>query len=57
MSESTRESHRQFSKSNELFLMCCQAAEINPTKRQAAKFRDGRGTAYAAIKKVQAKQV
>lgn len=33
--------------SSHIFLECCKAAGIEPTRRQASKYRRGRGKAYA----------
>jgi len=38
--------HRKFL-SDGKFLVACGAAGVKPTKRQAAKFRSGRGAAHA----------
>ena len=35
----------EFSKQDKLFRTCCELAEIEPTKRQASKFRRGFGKA------------
>ncbi len=49
MADDVRESNRQFAKSNGLFKTCCEQAGIPASKRQAAKFRDGRGKAIGFI--------
>lgn len=36
----------KFKETNELFSLCCQLAKTEPTTRQAAKFRNGRGYAF-----------
>jgi hypothetical protein len=35
---------------NRTFVACCLKANIQPTKRQARKFRQGRGAAFEALK-------
>ena len=40
--------NRQFSKQDKAFQDACKAAGIEPTHRQASKFRRGIGAAYAA---------
>jgi len=40
-----RESNDKF-QSNALFIKCCELAGVSPTKRQASKFRNGKGEAY-----------
>lgn len=37
--------NREFSEKNELFKKCCELAHVEPTQRQASKFRMGRGLA------------
>lgn len=37
--------NREFSKTEE-FIKCCKKAGIEPTKRQASKFKNKKGTAY-----------
>jgi len=37
--------NRQF-KDDVYFIRCCQGANIKPTKRQASKFRRGKGLAF-----------
>lgn len=39
-------SHRDYAQVNAHFRSCCREAKVEPTKRQAAKFRRGEGTAY-----------
>jgi len=38
--------NREFAKENKLFRKACEIAVINPTGRQASKFRKHRGLAY-----------
>lgn len=40
-------SHRDYAETNQHFRACCEAGNVQPTKRQAAKFRRGEGSAYA----------
>ena len=37
----------KFCKEDELFQLACDFGKVRPTKRQASKFRMGKGTAYA----------
>lgn len=39
--------HAKFAQQDANFIQACEAAGVKPTKRQAAKFRRGRGSAYA----------
>ncbi len=41
-----RETNQLFSKNNEAFKNACEAAGIKATKRQASRFRMGKGLAY-----------
>ena len=43
--------NKKFSE-NKLFMACCKAAEVEPTTRQASKFRMKKGSAYAARHRV-----
>jgi hypothetical protein len=38
---------RQFAATDPLFKKCCELAKIEPTKRQASKFRSDRGKGIA----------
>jgi hypothetical protein len=40
--------NRQFAKENEIFKQSCQEAKVEPTKRQASKFRRNLGKAFKA---------
>jgi hypothetical protein len=44
--------HKQFAKENVEFFEACVAAGVEPTARQASKFRRGLGAAHAAMRKV-----
>ncbi len=39
-----------YAKQSGQFAKCCEAAGVKPTARQASKFRNGHGAAYAAGK-------
>ena len=39
--------NQKFAESNAEFIAACRKAGITPTKRQASKFRNKRGRAYA----------
>lgn len=41
------QTYREFSQHNPLFRAACEAAKIPPTRRQAAKWHQGRGKARA----------
>jgi len=41
------ESNRHFAEKNARFRQACQNAGVEPTVRQASKFRNGEGKAYA----------
>jgi len=41
-----KSTNRKFAKENRLFRKACEIAHINPTDRQAGKFRKHRGLAY-----------
>lgn len=41
----------EYAKKNTAFQQCCERAGVEPTARQASKFRNGKGAAYAALKK------
>lgn len=38
--------NRQYARENNQFIKLCRALHINPTKRQASKYRRGLGKAY-----------
>lgn len=38
--------NRKFAEQNKEFIAACRRVEIQPTKRQASKFRNRRGLAY-----------
>ena len=40
--------NREFSKNDKEFIERCKKAKVEPTKRQASKFRRGKGLAYRA---------
>jgi hypothetical protein len=42
------QSNHEFAKSNGTFIQACEAAGVEPTVRQASKFRNKRGAAYNA---------
>ena len=41
-----KSTNREFVKENKLFRKACEIASINPTSRQASKFRRHKGIAY-----------
>lgn len=47
MSEGNRVTHKEFADSDIIFKKCCELASVKNTKRQAAKFRMGKGKAYS----------
>jgi hypothetical protein len=40
--------HKEFVKTDDKFRKACENAGVEPTARQASKFRSGRGAAYNA---------
>jgi len=42
--------HQQFARSDNTFYRCCVLAGVEPTKRQASKFRRGIGAAFEQLK-------
>jgi hypothetical protein len=51
------ESNKLFSRNSNSFIAACEAAETNPTPRQASKFRNGKGIAYKTMMKNRNKAV
>ena len=45
-----REDNRTFAQTNQAFKNACEKAGTPATKRQASKFRNGRGMAWNALK-------
>jgi hypothetical protein len=45
--EGTAMTNREFSKTDEVFQRCCKEAGVEPTKRQASKYRAFKGRAFA----------
>lgn len=43
--------NRDFAKDNPTFKLACEAAGVQPTKRQASKYRRGIGRAFEASKR------
>ena len=41
-----RVTNREFAKTDNHFIRCCEKAKTKPTPRQASKFRNKRGLAY-----------
>jgi len=41
--------HREFAGTDEVFKKACELAKVQPTVRQASKFRSKRGSAYALL--------
>jgi len=52
MTSSTKrvQTNREFAKTDTEFQRKCELAKVNPTKRQASKFRRGEGAAYRTLK-------
>ena len=44
--------NREFAKQDTTFKACCEKAKIEPTVRQASKFRAKKGAAYRVLKGV-----
>jgi len=42
--------NREFAKQDQTFKMCCEKAKVEPTVRQASKFRNRKGAAYRVLK-------
>jgi len=40
--------NKDFAQKDSLFKTCCEAVGLEPTRRQASKFRNGKGKAYKA---------
>ena len=40
--------HKEFAKADDKFRKACEAANVEPTSRQAAKYRQKRGAAFNA---------
>lgn len=38
--------NKEFAEKDVNFIRCCEAAGVEPTKRQASKFRNGKGRAF-----------
>ena len=43
--------NREMTKNDKTFLKACENAGVDPTKRQASKFRRGMGLAYKIMKR------
>jgi hypothetical protein len=41
-----KQTNKEFASKNEDFIRRCEAAKVKPTKRQASKFRMGKGSAF-----------
>lgn len=50
--EQQQQTHREFAASDTSFRAACERASVEPTRRQASKFRNKRGRAYAARREV-----
>jgi len=46
-----KNTNRDFASSNVHFIAACEKASINPTQRQASKYRNGKGAAFKAERK------
>ena len=42
--------NREFAKQDQAFKACCEMAKVEPTVRQASKFRAKKGAAYRVLK-------
>lgn len=42
--------NREFAKQDQAFKACCEMAKIEPTVRQASKFRNRKGAAYKILR-------
>ena len=42
--------NKKFAETNQEFIEACQSIDIKPTKRQASKYRMGKGKAFKAKK-------
>jgi predicted HicB family RNase H-like nuclease len=42
----TRKTNKEFAATDQNFLKHCKATKVEPTKRQASKFRMGKGKAF-----------
>lgn len=51
MSEPKEVTNRQFSKTDKNFLSACEKAGVEPTARQASKYRNKKGLAYKGVTK------
>jgi hypothetical protein len=40
--------NKEFAQKDSLFKSCCEAVSLEPTRRQASKYRSGKGKAYKA---------
>ena len=47
-----QQTHREFATADTAFRAACERASVEPTRRQASKFRNKRGRAYAARREV-----
>ena len=47
---SDKMTNREFAKQDQTFKMCCEKAGVDPTVRQASKFRAKKGAAYKVLK-------
>lgn len=52
MKEKKRITNTEFAKTNEVFRKACEIADIEPSRRQASKYRMNTGTAFK--KKIEA---
>ena len=41
-----KQTNKEFAAKNEDFIQRCEKAKVEPTKRQASKFRMGKGSAF-----------
>ena len=49
--------HRDFALVDDEFRKACERAKVQPTKRQAARFRQRRGQAFAAAQSMRAERL
>lgn len=54
MAKKKRLTNRQFTEENKLFRKLCLLAEVEPTKRQASKYRREQGAAFKGRNRLKA---
>jgi hypothetical protein len=51
------QANREYAATNDYFKRCCAAAGIQPTSRQASKFRNKHGKAWEASRELSVKPI